>query len=139
MPRILIALVIVTLTVYTFIDCLRLPSVKMPGKLPKVAWAFLTLLVPIIGPLIWLYFRYQHVLRPGTSIKAPSLGNPFNREKPSPGPVAPDDDPEFISRLEAQSRRRAYEQRKAEENPATNEKQNTESDEDEPENRGLYG
>ena len=45
------------------------------------------------------------------------LSNLFfsSKEPTHASPVAPDDDPEFLARLDAQNRRRAYEQRKAHE------------------------
>lgn len=106
----------IALHIYTFIDVLRTDRTALPARLPKVAWALLTLIVPVIGPLLWLFFKNQHLFRPGTTLSSDSLRKPFSSSNKPRGPVAPDDDPEFLARLEAQNRRRAYEQQKREEN-----------------------
>lgn len=39
----------IALHIYTFIDVLRTDRSQLPARLPKVAWAVLTLIVPILG------------------------------------------------------------------------------------------
>lgn len=54
--------------------------------------------------------------------------------------MAPDDDPEFLARLEAQNRRRAYEQQKRAENGEIDEPDDEPKSPEEPEeDGGLYG
>ena len=116
MARILIALLVVTLTIYTFIDCARTPASDVPARISKPVWLVLIFLIPVIGPAVWLYFKYQSVLAAQNSISTSDIADKLRGKAKRPsGPVAPDDDPEFLARLEAQNRRKAYEQRKAEE------------------------
>ena len=142
MARILIALIVVALSIYTLIDCARTPSATMPARIPKVAWLLLLFLVPVIGPLIWLYFRYQHIFSSDAKLSSGDIAQKMRGHRGKSGPVAPDDDPDFLARLEAQNRRRAYEQRKAEEKGEDSDK-NTQSSPDESgddtdEQKGLY-
>ena len=139
MARIIIALLLVTLTVYTFIDCAITPASDTPAKISKPSWLALILLVPVFGPAIWLYFKYQDVLSSDTKIapmSASDIANAFRGKKSGPqAPVAPDDDPDFLARLDAQARRKAYEQRKAEEKAQAQEEKKEEgrSDHEDPE------
>ena len=116
MARILIALLIITLTIYTFIDCARTPASDVPARIPKPVWLVLIFLIPVIGPAVWLYFKYQAVFADNTPISPSEIAEKLRGKDNTPGkPVAPDDDPEFLARLDAQNRRKAYEQRKAQE------------------------
>jgi hypothetical protein len=78
--RAVLIVVPVVLGVYALIDCLLSDAryVRRPGKL---AWAFLVVLVPVVGPIAWLL-----------------AGRPRARRasRPRPAPVAPDDNPEFL-------------------------------------------
>lgn len=125
----------IALHIYTFIDVLRTDRSQLPARLPKVAWAVLTLIVPILGPLLWLFFKNQHLFRSGTTFSAESFGGAFGSKQRPSGPVAPDDDPEFLARLEAQNRRRAYEENKRKETGKAEETTVEDTDED----GGLYG
>lgn len=110
----------------------------MPARIPKWLWLLLIILVPILGSIIWLFFKYRNVLssdyRVGGGAGRP---NPFNRNTQS-GPIAPDDDPEFLARLEARNRRQAYEERKRQENGDKDDEPRKNPDEDE-DDGGLYG
>ncbi|USR79641.1 PLD nuclease N-terminal domain-containing protein [Arcanobacterium pinnipediorum] len=143
MARVLIVLTVLALHIYTFIDVARTDKSRLPGRLPKAAWLVVTLIVPILGPLLWLFLKNQHVLRSGSTLSSDSLKKPFaQRGKQPSGPVAPDDDPDFLARLEAQNRRRAYEQQKRAENGIAEEAPEDlgANDLDEPEeDGGLYG
>lgn len=140
MLRVLPVIFAVALIIYTFIDCARTDSSAMPAKISKPLWLALIALVPVLGALIWLYFKYQHIFT--SDYPSPSFGgqNPFSRPRPPKGPVAPDDDPEFLARLEARNRRRAYEERMREEGrlPEQDERLDDKHDEDRDEG-GLYG
>jgi hypothetical protein len=91
----LLGLALIGLTVYALIDCVRTDSAKIKG-LPKVVWVLLIVLVTPIGPIAWL------VVGRGRDI-APS--------QRSRHPTAPDDDPDFLRRLDEHKRRRADEER----------------------------
>ncbi|WP_124055299.1 PLD nuclease N-terminal domain-containing protein [Arcanobacterium ihumii] len=139
MARIFIALVIIALTIYSFIDCAKTPKDATPARISRSMWLVLIAIVPLLGPILWLSFKYQHIFKDPSPLQPRDTGfsgrTRSSRGKTSSGPVAPDDDPDFLARLEAQNRRRAFEQKRAEdgqlpERPKKNE------DDDKP--RGLY-
>ncbi|VEI13687.1 PLD nuclease N-terminal domain-containing protein [Trueperella bialowiezensis] len=141
MARIVPIIVGVALIIYAFIDAARTDSTKMPARISKPLWLLLIAIVPVIGALIWLFFKYQHVFK--SDYKVTGYSNPFSRPKKPSGPVAPDDDPEFLARLEARNRRRAYEQRLREEQGldplADQDDENSEESDDDRNEGGLYG
>jgi hypothetical protein len=63
---------------------------------PTPVW-LLIVLVPVLGGVLWLVM----------SRGAPSAG----QRGPARGPVAPDDDPEFLRRLDLERRRREQQAR----------------------------
>ncbi len=87
--RALLAFAIFVLAVYALVDCLRTRNSDVRG-LPKPVW-LLVILLPAVGPLAWLIAGRR---------RGPAAPQTRGR-----GPVAPDDDPEFLWRLEQQRRR----------------------------------
>ena len=99
-------LLVLALWIFCFIDVL-LTAEGACRNLPKLAWVFLVLLLPLLGSIAWLV-----------------AGRPWNRVPGTPRPAAkqraggsaptnPDDDEEFLAglRLRAEEeRRRAREQ-----------------------------
>jgi Phospholipase_D-nuclease N-terminal len=86
--RVIVVLVVVGLLVYALVDCLRADSPDL-RLLPRPAWLLL-ILVPLVGPLLYLL-----------------LGRPLRvADEPVVRPLAPDDDPEFLRRLDIERRRR---------------------------------
>lgn len=69
----------VILTVFAVVDC-ALTERRRVRALPKWAWILITLLVPVVGPVLWLF-----------------LGRGPSRERPAPRYIGPDDDPSFLS------------------------------------------
>lgn len=100
MPRLLIGLglAVVILTVYTLVDCALFDRNRIRG-LPRWVWIFVLILVPVIGPLLWLFVGRGRQGKAGGRV---------------PRSMAPDDDPEFLLRLkregEQQERIRQMEQ-----------------------------
>lgn len=94
------------LSIYALILAIRAPQSRMPGSLNKIVWSLFIALLPIIGPLTFLI--------------AYLLGNydkPTGGARPR-GPVAPDDDPEFLKKLDEELRHRSYDKKLREhENP----------------------
>lgn len=89
----LLFLVDLVLVVIALIDCLSTEEFAV-RNLPKVAWVFIILLFPPIGPIVWFVAgrpQKQGVGRAGAW--KPGSGFP---EYERPRPVAPDDDPEFL-------------------------------------------
>ena len=124
MPRVALAIFIVALWIYGLIDCARTPRASMPGRLPKWVWMLLAL-VPVLGSLLWLGLSWWAKHPEGLSGTL-SLGRRSGPQASEPAPVAPDDDPEFLFRLERdiqrkrrEDERRAQEQRKHSEEEGT--------------------
>jgi hypothetical protein len=88
MLRVVAVLVVVGVMVYAFVDCLRSDARDVRG-LPRPAWLLL-ILVPLVGAIAYLVA--------GRPLHAP--------EEPAARPFAPDDDPEFLRRLDLERRRR---------------------------------
>lgn len=111
--RLLPYVVLIGLAVYALIDLWR-SSPAERGGLHPAAWVAIIVLLPVIGPIAWIalsrYLRAGPDGRPaprspgspGPVPPMPGRGAPPRRR----GPVAPDDDPEFLWRLERDSRRR---------------------------------
>lgn len=105
MLRVLPILLGLGLAVYALIDCVRTPDDEVKG-LPKPLWVVLIVLVTFVGPIAWLLAGRE---RRGRGPVRPSR------------PVAPDDDPEFLRRLEEQKRRRQREEKERQERERQNE------------------
>lgn len=85
MPRVLPVVVALVLAVYTLIDCLQTDSAKI-RSLNKPAWLAIILLLPVVGPVLWLV-----VAKRGT--------RPKPVQQPTTAPPPPDDNPEFLREL----------------------------------------
>jgi hypothetical protein len=85
MGKALPIIVALVLFVYAFFDLYATPR-ALVQYLPKWAW-FLLVLVPMAGPLLWLFFGSMPARRPPNA--HPSRG----------GVVGPDDDPDFLRGL----------------------------------------
>lgn len=105
--RNLLAFAAVGLIVYTIFDVLRSEDSERFGVNRFVCLAFIVVL-PVVGSIAWLVLRQM--------ARSSHAGQrPAGAPRPS-GPVAPDDDPEFLWRLE-QQRRRADRDRSVDEHP----------------------
>ncbi|OMH26984.1 hypothetical protein BKD30_04375 [Tersicoccus phoenicis] len=100
--------VLAVATIYTLVDCVRSDRAQIRA-LPRVVWFVLILVVPVFGVVLWFLFG-----RPQAIPEA----------APAVRPLAPDDDPRFLSDLAERQRReraarrateRAAEQKRADE------------------------
>lgn len=83
MTRLLPVLLAVALTVYALVDVVQSPPARV-RTMPRLAWAGVILLLPVVGAVAWLLTG------------RPSGGGAGRR----PGrPIAPDDDPDFLRGL----------------------------------------
>ena len=113
MLRALVYLVPVAMTVYGLVDLMRSEPKERAG-LKAWVWA-LIILVPILGTVTWLAVsRSQRSAHTPSGFQPRQDGDrraPAGSRSPSwdrrRGPLAPDDDPEFLWRLEQQQRRAA--------------------------------
>src|SRR5436305_7825343 len=88
MLRVVVVLVVVGVMVYALVDCLRADARDL-RLLPRPVW-LLAILVPLVGAVVYLV-----------------VGRPVGgTEEPAVRPQAPDDDPEFLRRLDIERRRR---------------------------------
>lgn len=93
--RYLGAFLVLGLTVYALIDCVRTDEAQV-RSLPKALWLAVVLFVPLVGAAAWVLLGRER-------------GGP-PRRKPV-GPLAPDDDPSFLRQLDLERRRREHERR----------------------------
>ncbi len=106
MPRFVLALATVALSVYAIVDCVTTPSSRM-NHLPKPVWLLLVIVLPIAGPVAWLVLgknRSEPGRRVGIAAGERSGPGASGRAHPT-RPIAPDDDAEFLAQLERDIRR----------------------------------
>lgn len=112
MVRIVLLVAMLALTVYAAADWHCTPDEEMPGKLPKPVWLLIILFtatLAAVGPIVWLGLRWVARAEKAQSARASTPERP----------TAPDDDPDFLFRLERdiQRKRREDERRKRDEDP----------------------
>lgn len=94
MLRLLATLLPIVLAVYAVIDVTRSDEEERMGMHPGI-WIVLIVVVPVLGSIVWIATSRSVRAR-----RAPAPGS--GRRS---GPTAPDDDPEFLRRLDEQHRR----------------------------------
>ncbi|GGM33392.1 PLDc N-terminal domain-containing protein [Promicromonospora citrea] len=113
MPRVLLILAVVGLAVYALVDVWGSEEDER-GGLPRWLWVLLIVLLPLLGAIAWIVVRVS-ARRSGTSGPGsggrPTPPRPGGGPRRPSGPVAPDDDPEFLWRLEQEKRRQQREAR----------------------------
>jgi hypothetical protein len=98
MLRVVGVLVLLALYISFIIDVLRTPRAEARG-LPKAVWLLVVVLVPILGGVFWFFLG-----RP-----RPAPGSRFGRRR---GPMAPDDDPRFLRRIDEEAWREKMKKRR---------------------------
>lgn len=116
MFRILLVVAWLAVTIYAIADWARTPEEEMPGRIPRIMWLIIILLtIPSfsLGSVVWLIVRAVNraeAAEGGTGSTAPRPMFPRSSRPSAPAappePLAPDDDPEFLFRLERDIRRR---------------------------------
>lgn len=103
MFRVVLTLLVVGLDVYALVD-LSNSEEEDRGGLPRWLWAVIILLLPVFGAVAWIVMRQT-----GRRASGGGGGRPRRPgrgpQRPS-GPAAPDDDPDFLWKLEQERRRR---------------------------------
>lgn len=84
MPRVLLVLVIVAITVYALVEAAQTPS-NRTRLMPRWLWFVAIVALPILGPVGWFALGRP----PGGGLMGPQGRRP----------IAPDDDPDFLRRL----------------------------------------
>lgn len=98
MGRFLLVVAAFALHLYVLLDVLRSPGSEV-RVMPKGLWLVVSL-VPVVGPVGWLLAGRPAV---GPSSEGGGPGGLTGGPRPGRGPIAPDDDPEFLKRLDEQS------------------------------------
>ncbi|MDC4233530.1 phospholipase [Actinomyces sp. B33] len=112
MIRILAVVVWVAVTVYAVADWSRTPEEDSPGRLPKPLWLLVIILtIPMFsaGALAWISLRILASAE-ADGARGPIFGSRGTRPRPPARPTAPDDDPDFLFRLERDLQRRRREE-----------------------------
>ncbi|MEU3453043.1 PLD nuclease N-terminal domain-containing protein [Micromonospora sp. NPDC006766] len=94
-------LVQIVLAVCALISCLSAEDGEI-RVLPRIVWVLIILFFPLVGSIAWFAAGRESGAR--RSRTAWPLGNGFS-EQDRPRPVAPDDDPAFLSSLADRNRR----------------------------------
>jgi hypothetical protein len=87
MPRVLLGLLVLAMTIYAVIDAIQTDEARI-RHLPKLIWILLILLFAPIGAIAWFFAGRK---------RGPQNGRrpPY---RPLP-PRGPDDDPDFLRKL----------------------------------------
>ena len=112
---------VIALALYAIIDCVRTPEEDMPAHMPKHLWITLILMFSTImlGPLAWIITsRVSAAEKRGGQLSgglwSAEKGVDLHLSRHASAPAAPDDDPEFLRKLDeqvqAEKRRRQREQ-----------------------------
>lgn len=110
MARVLLFLLVIAMAVYAAVDVTNSEEDDRRG-LPAGLWLVIVVVLPVLGPVLWFAVsRSQRAARAGGPTTGRGTGAPSTGPaRPQRGPVAPDDDPEFLWRLEQEQRRRKRE------------------------------
>ena len=119
--RLFLMVFVIALALYALIDCVRTPEEDMPARMPKHLWITLILMFSTImlGPLAWIITsRVNAAEKRGGQLSgglwSAEKGVDLHLSRHASTPAAPDDDPEFLRKLDeqvqAKKRRRQREQ-----------------------------
>ncbi|MBS5976569.1 MAG: PLDc_N domain-containing protein [Actinomyces urogenitalis] len=108
----LLPVLALALTLYALIDCARTSDEDMPARMPKMMWIILIVMVAVVGPVAWIIVSRVKAAEERGGYVEPTVwssqeGTSFRRPQ-RPRPAAPDDDPEFLRRLDEDLRRQRH-------------------------------
>ncbi len=111
----LVPLILTGVMVFSIVDLLTIDRSRIK-HLPKFTWIVLVILLSFVGSLLWFFLGRERLEPREHGRVRPGGGTGTARSRPRPaGPLAPDDDPEFLQRLrrerEQQERIRRLEER----------------------------
>ena len=100
MIRVLVPLVLTGLLVFAVVDILVIDGGRVRG-LPKYGWIGVVILLPLIGPLLWFLVGRERLEERSHGRYADAPAAPAAPSGPGRrfGPIAPDDDPDFLGRI----------------------------------------
>lgn len=94
-------LLVIGLVVYCVIDIVRSEDDERLGVHPAL-WVLLVVLIPVLGSIVWLTVSRTRRAQAASSRVGQAPGS-----RGVPGPTAPDDDDEFLWRLEQERKRQS--------------------------------
>jgi hypothetical protein len=95
---VIIVAVAVVLEIFAVVDAALAERSRIRG-LPKPVWFIVIVLVPLVGALLW-FFLGRPRRGDGGRADQPRRQAGGNRRRSSPRPSGPDDDPDFLRRLQ---------------------------------------
>jgi hypothetical protein len=112
MSRAIPVVLSIALTIFALADCVQSEDEEVRG-IPRWAWIILIVLIPWVGPLTWLFVgkdrKWKERASEWSTAADPAGGTRRQAPGTSPhgyaGTSAPDDDLEFLRRLDADIRR----------------------------------
>ncbi|MDO5729352.1 MAG: PLD nuclease N-terminal domain-containing protein [Actinomycetaceae bacterium] len=117
MARVVLLVLSFAITIYAMADCIRTPSEELPARLPKALWLLIVLLFTPIGGIAWIIISRvtQAEARGGQLNRSiwysenPAVKFPSRQRTEAPI-NAPDNDPEFLWKLEKELQRKRQEE-----------------------------
>lgn len=94
MLRVLIPLILTGIMVFSIIDIITIDGSRV-RHLPKPVWILLVIMLSLVGSIIWWGIGRER-LEPRSGGRVPDPPRPSS----GPRPIGPDDDPEFLRRLD---------------------------------------
>ncbi len=93
------ALAVLALWAYCIFDVISTDEALM-RNMPKVLWLIVVIVLPTVGSVAWLLLGRPEGagLRPGDTSR-------YSPPRARPRPIAPDDDPAFLARLDDEAKR----------------------------------
>ncbi len=100
MVRFFLILVAVTvvLTVFAVVDAAVADRTRVRG-LPRFAWFIVIVFMPLVGALLWFFVGRPRRADGGRADQSRRQAG-GNRRRSAPRPSGPDDDPDFLRRLQ---------------------------------------
>lgn len=108
MLRYVVPLALTAIMIFTIVDIVLIDRSRVRA-LPKWAWVVIALLLSLVGSVLWFAVGRIRLadLNAGGSFGAPGSGGAgAARGGRRRGPVAPDDDPEFLARVQREQEQR---------------------------------
>ena len=92
----ILGIVLFALWIYCIVDVISADE-ALVRNLPKIVWLLLVIILPVVGSVVWLVVgRPERAgFRPGTTTS----------RRPLRSITAPDDDPQFLARLDDETKR----------------------------------
>ena len=95
----LVGIALLALWAYCIFDVISTDEALM-RNMPKILWLIVVIVLPTVGSVAWLLLG-----RPEGAGLRPGDTSTYRPRPIRPGPVAPDDDPAFLARLDQESKR----------------------------------